>query len=140
MSKASDKAAEKAEAINQIRKYVRPGDTVYGIVREVSRSGMSRTIDLYAVNRKDKDRPLAYLTGYAAKVLGYTRKDRGMLVGGCGMDMVFHCIYSLARAIFTNARAPRRPAPYAFRDFNPGAPRDGAWRKDRGYWLRAETL
>jgi hypothetical protein len=71
-------------------------DTVYGIVRHVSASGMSRDIDLYIIA---DNRPV-YLTGYASTILNYPMgKNQGMKVGGCGMDMVFHCVSSLAQAI-----------------------------------------
>ena len=71
-------------------------DTIYGIVRKVSASGMSRDIDLYIIQ---DNRPI-YLTGYASIILGYSMsKDRGMKVKGCGMDMVFHCVNSLAQSV-----------------------------------------
>lgn len=71
-------------------------DTVYGIVRHVSASGMSRDIDLYIIQ---DNRPV-YLTGYASTVLDYPMsKNQGMKVGGCGMNMVFHCVSSIANAI-----------------------------------------
>lgn len=70
-------------------------DCIYGIIRKVSSSGMSRDIDLYII----KDKHLMYLTGYASVILGYSlSKDRGMRVRGCGMDMVFHCVSSLAES------------------------------------------
>lgn len=38
--------------------------------------------------------------GYASTILDYPMgKNQGMKVGGCGMDMVFHCVSSLAQAI-----------------------------------------
>lgn len=71
-------------------------DTIYGIIRKVSASGMSRDIDLYII----KDNKPVYLTGYASIILGYSMsKDRGMKVQGCGMDMVFHCVSSLAESV-----------------------------------------
>ncbi len=57
---------------------------------------MSRDIDLYVI----RDNRPVYLTGYASTILGYPlSKNRGMRVGGCGMDMVFHCMSSLASSI-----------------------------------------
>ena len=71
-------------------------DTVYGIVRHVSASGMSRDIDLYII----RDNRPVYLTSYASTILDYPMsKNRGMKVGGCGMDMVFHCVSALAESI-----------------------------------------
>lgn len=98
MSKKSEKETAKAEAIKRLRK-IKPGTTVYGIVRKVSGSGMSRTIDFYAVDRKDGS--LDYLTGYFAHVLEWSRTPQGALrVAGCGMDMIFHTIYSAAEVTF----------------------------------------
>jgi hypothetical protein len=46
MSKKTQKEAERAEAIQELRKLLKPGMTVRTILRHVSSSGMSRTIDL----------------------------------------------------------------------------------------------
>ncbi len=104
---------DREEAIAELRKTLKPGDTVYGVVRHVSRSGMSRNIDLYVIRNNTP----VYLTGYASKVLDYSlaKHDRGMVDGGCGMDMVFHCVYSLAGVLFANS-------------------------VDKGYALRSEAL
>lgn len=94
------KNAEQQEAIKALRKTLKPGDTVYTILRHVSSSGMSRRIDLYTMK---KNRPV-FLTHYAAKALDYNRKpdQQGITVGGCGMDMGFHLVYSLGRTLFPN--------------------------------------
>lgn len=34
--------------------------------------------------------------------LGYTAKDNGISVGGCGMDMIFHTLYSVAGTLKAN--------------------------------------
>jgi hypothetical protein len=73
---------------------------LYGIVRSVSRSGMSRRIDFYAIDPKDQ-RPI-WLTPVFRDVLGLSQGsgDRdGLRVDGCGMDMIFDCIYNMGRAI-----------------------------------------
>lgn len=86
----------KEYAIAQLRESLAPGDTVYTVLRNVSRSGMSRRIDLYKMTA---DGPL-YLTGYAANALGERSPDGGLKVDGCGMDMGFHLVYSLSRVLF----------------------------------------
>ena len=48
MSKKSDQ--EKTEAIERLRKILKPGDRVYTILRHVSRSGMQRVIDVFAMS------------------------------------------------------------------------------------------
>jgi hypothetical protein len=98
--KLTAKEAEKQEAIDHLRKILKPGDRVYGIVRTVSRSGMSRTIDFYTFQAGDRcDR--VYLSGWIATALDYKRTEQGALkVGGCGMDMIFHVVYSLGYVLF----------------------------------------
>lgn len=86
----------KQQCKDKVKAMLEGVSAIYGIVRKVSSSGMSRDIDLYSI----KDNQLQYLTGYASVILGYSlSKDRGMKVGGCGMDMVFHCVSSLAESV-----------------------------------------
>lgn len=95
LSQAKGKALHIQQTKEEVKAILEGVDTIYGIVRKVSSSGMSRDIDLYII----KDNKPVYLTGYASIILGYSRsKDRGIKVGGCGMDMVFHCVSSLAEA------------------------------------------
>jgi len=80
--------------------YVNEGDTIYTVLRSVAPSGMSRTMSLkVAKNGKIQD-----LTYYASVVLDYTLVEvngsRALRVGGAGMDMGFHVVYSLARVLF----------------------------------------
>lgn len=97
MSKASEKAQRKAESYAHLRKIIKPGDTVYTVLRHVSRSGMYRRIDLYKMT---KDGPI-WLTGPVGRVLEITEKREGGLgVSGCGMDMGFHLVHSLGYALF----------------------------------------
>ena len=100
------KEQERAEAIMQLRKLLRPGSKVYTILRSVSASGMTRHIDLYTVRRGG----MACLTGYAAKALGYRHdyERGGLVVGGCGMDMGYHVVYSLSRALFPKGFIPAK--------------------------------
>jgi hypothetical protein len=86
------------EAIISLRQLLKPGDTVYCVLRNVSRSGMSRSIDLYVMKNNEPRR----ITCTAGLVLGYPldRKNDGLKVRGCGMDMGFHCVYSLSHAMF----------------------------------------
>ena len=96
LPQARGKELYREQCKQKLSKLLENVDTVYGIVRHVSSSGMSRDIDLYII----QDNQLVYLTGYASTVLDYPMvKNRGMKVGGCGMDMVFHCVSSLAYAI-----------------------------------------
>lgn len=103
LSAAEGKRLHLKYAIKRMRELLAGVDTVYGIVRKVSASGMSRNIDLYII----KDNRMVYLTGWASIVLGYKRMDRGMVVRGCGMDMVFACVSSLAEACGFDYKAIR---------------------------------
>lgn len=99
MASQKQKDAEREEAIAELKQILKPGDTVYTVLRKVSSSGTSRHIDVYVIQN---NRP-RYLTGWAAKACGFRRADQGygpLLVGGAGMDMGFHVVYSLASAVF----------------------------------------
>lgn len=119
-----------------LRRFVKPGATVYTILRKVARSGMSRCIDLYTFDDGRK----VYLTGYVANVLGYTRTDDGIRVGGCGTDAGFDTVYNLARTLFrdsfvcTGEKCQSNDHSNGDRNFAPHAHSDG------GYALRHEWL
>lgn len=124
-----------AESLRSLRKSLKPGDTVYTVLRHRSRSGMFRRIDLYKLHKGEPQ----YLSGHAARVLGYRMSDKagqeGIPVGGCGMDMGFHLVYNLSRALF----GP---------DYYTGRPRKGtkaarvaeAAKTDAGYALNHRWL
>lgn len=96
LPQAKGKELYREQCKQKLSKLLESVETVYGIIRHVSASGMSRDIDLYVI----KDNQMIYLTGYASTVLDYPMsKNRGMKVCGCGMDMVFHCVSSIADAI-----------------------------------------
>jgi len=78
------------------------GTPIYGIVRSVAPSGMSRRIDFYAIDPKDS-RPM-WLAPIFRDVLGLkeNRGKAGLFVSGCGvaeMDMIFNSVYNLGSAI-----------------------------------------
>lgn len=94
--KLTQKQADKLEALKLLRKWCKPGTKVYTVLRNVSRSGMTRHIDMYCFHKGDK----LYLSGYAARVLDYRIAARGgLVVGGCGMDMGYHLVNSLSYAL-----------------------------------------
>lgn len=93
------KEREKQQAIEDLRKILKPGMVVYTVLRKVSSSGMSRQIDVYVI---EDNRP-RWLTGLVAKACEYRRADKGhgpLQVGGCGMDMGFAVVYDLSRVVF----------------------------------------
>lgn len=91
-----------AEATVRIREWVKPGDTLYTQLKSVSRSGMSRVIQVVKIDCSKGEPSLSYLGWNVAKALGWGYDDRkeGVKVGGCGMDMGFHLVYSLSHTLF----------------------------------------
>lgn len=95
---AKTSKAERDESIKQLKKWLKPGRSeVYCILRHVSSSGMARHIDFITI----RDGEPVHLTGYIAEVCGYRlAKQRGLVVGGCGMDMGFAVVYDLGRTLW----------------------------------------
>ena len=91
------------EARDTLRAILPPGSTVSTKVLHVSRSGMSRTIGLYAIDTDHTGRPyIRDISALAATAAGFTfDRDRwGIKTGGTGMDMTFHAVYGLSRALY----------------------------------------
>jgi len=90
----SPKAKEREDARKELLAILKPGDTVYCVLRHVSRSGMQREISLLTKGMRNID-------WYAERVLEMRRgKHDGLVVGGCGMDMGFHLVSNLGYALF----------------------------------------
>ena len=105
--------ADRTKALENLAELLKPGDTVYTCVRHVARSGMSRDIDLY-VMRDNEPRWISY---WVSQALGYplAKHDRGIKIGGCGMDMGFHLVYNLGRRLWPNGT----PKPHGRRNGEP---------------------
>jgi hypothetical protein len=75
---------------------------IYTVLRHVSASGMSRDISLLVTDSDGGG--LRNITHLAARALSENPKDRNgqwvIRVGGCGMDMGFHLVYSLSHALY----------------------------------------
>ncbi len=97
--KPSAKAAKliaQRQAFEYLKEYRQ--QPLLGIVNSVSRSGMTRRIEFYAIGYNKDTLPIFARIGYLiAKVLGYSydANKGGMMVGGCGMDVVYHTISNL---------------------------------------------
>jgi hypothetical protein len=89
---------ERDDAIARLREWLKPGDTVYTILRHCSRSGMARVIELVTI----KDNEPIFLGYNASLALGitYDQKRDGVKVGGTGMDMGFHLVYTLSSTLW----------------------------------------
>ena len=106
MTAKAAKQQERKEAIRDLKKHLKPGTTVFTVLRHVSRSGMFRVIDLYVIKR---NQPLRITWG-ACKATGSTYNIgwEGMAMGGCGMDMGFAAVYELSRTIFPKGFIPAK--------------------------------
>lgn len=96
---------ERADAIERLHEILRPGDTIQVVLQHVSQSGMLRVINAYLIiPRKYKRRKVDILwlgrSIAAALDWPFDEKKEGVRVDGCGMDMGFHLIYSLAQVLF----------------------------------------
>jgi len=90
MTKAQAKKDERNEAIQRIQAF--RGLKIYANVVHISRSGMTRHIKFYAEKAGTLDR----ITYSIAKILDYrVAKDDGLIVNGCGMDMIFSVLSNL---------------------------------------------
>ena len=94
---------EHEKAVASLRNKLRPGMTVYTVLRSVSASGMSRCLDLYCIHQGE----IIRLTWSAAKALDqtYDTKKQALRVNGCGMDMGFDAVHTLAQVLFGDGDA-----------------------------------
>ena len=105
---------------------VKPGSTVYTILRHVSASGMSRVIDLVVIHKGEPCR----ISHAAAALISYNLdpKHDGLKVGGAGMDMGFHVVYSLSSRLWPKGT----PKAHSMRNGEPD--------RDGGYALKQRWL
>ena len=151
---AMNTQSSKQEARERVLELVKPGDTVYTILRHVSRSGMSRIIDLVIM----QDGEPQSISGMSYKILDSPLdRDRwGVKVGGTGMDMGFAVVYDLSYRLFpegfgcTGERCPSNDHSNGDRDYTPHGHRPPVytgdksdlihWHKDGGYALRQRWM
>jgi hypothetical protein len=80
------------EAIEQIKNL--KGCPIVATVKQISNSGTSRIISFAAVKNNG-----LYRLDYAIQIilhLNATKKStEGLIINGCGMDMIFHTLYNL---------------------------------------------
>ena len=136
--------AERSEAVARLREWLRPGDTVHTILRHVSRSGMQREVGVVILDARDvagKEPTEIHPNWLVSKALGERQGKRdGIIMGGCGMDMGFALVYSLARTMFPDGfecigdRCPSNDHSNGDRNRSPHHHADG------GYALRQRWL
>ena len=122
MSNKTQAQQDKAEAIENLREWLKRDETIYTVLRHRSASGMTRYIDMYYIR---ENRPCR-ITWAAAKALGWTydTNREALKVGGCGMDMGFHAVFTLSSVLFRDD----------------GTFRDPVTGEDAGYTLRHEWM
>ena len=134
-------AADQADAITKLQALLKPGDTVYVILKHVSRSGMVRTIDPLIVGKDGEIDSIAWLVGRALR----ERQDHdrgGIVCHGVGMDMGFNLVYCLSYALFPESfvcigeHCPANDHSNGDRDYTPHQHSKGAG----GYALRHRWL
>lgn len=86
------------ERIKEIRKRIPKGTTIYAVLEHESRSGMSRTIKFFMVNKNG----IANITGTVGELTGYKRpaNKNGLKIDGCGMDMGFSTVYYMSSVLY----------------------------------------
>lgn len=96
------KDAVRQERAEILREYFKVGDTVYTQLKSVSRSGMSRVIQVVKLNcANGQAEPLWFGYGVAKLLdLRYDHDREGVKISGCGMDMGFEIVYQMGRALF----------------------------------------
>lgn len=98
-------------------------------VNHVSQSGMTRHISCYVVH-KGEIHCIDYLV---SRVIEWRQHDNGgIVVGGCGMDMGFHLVYTLSRIMYP--KGFKSSTRNMLNGMNPKA-KDYGWDKDGGYRL-----
>ena len=90
------------DAKDRLLSLLDPGSTVHVVIRSISHSGMSRTMDFFVI----RDNELVYLSGYLSTLLKMRRATNNALrVTGCGMDMAFAVVSDLSRVLFNDPYA-----------------------------------
>jgi hypothetical protein len=154
------KARLLAESLATLREALKPGDTVWTKVTQVSRSGMSRHIQCFII----RDNEPWNISAHVARVIGEPcdRRDLSFRIGGCGMDMCFAAVYALSSALFRDGfgcigkGCPSNDHSNGDRDYTPhcqihkGIPHGAAaparqgctdhWHESGGYALRKRDL
>ncbi len=97
----------KEEAIKRLKEEIKKGDILYTQLNHVSQSGMTRHI---SVRQIKKNYPLDWTRLVSIALDWKEAKNKfgnynGIKVGGCGMDMGFHLVYTLSSVLFNDGYA-----------------------------------
>ena len=106
-------ARVKQQACDALREVLKPGDTVHTILRHVSKSGVSRSISLIIAENGE----VCDITDITSRAMSESldTKNRGIKIGGCGMNMGFQLVYLLGCALWPDGT----PASHGTRNGEP---------------------
>ena len=100
------KEIAQAEAVKTLKEWgIVNGMTIFAKVVRVSASGMSRNVRLYVIDESNGDHKpsIVDISYWSAKALEWRYKgdgyNEGIIVSGCGMDMLLHTVDSLSYAM-----------------------------------------
>lgn len=118
------------QAIDQLKRDLKPGDRVYTILRHVSASGMQRRISLcIPYTHLDGQTGVAIIDHSVAIAIDAKLHPKGgIIINGCGMDMGFELVYRLGCALWPNGTD------------EPHGTRNGEPDREGGYALKHQWL
>lgn len=96
--------AERTEFLRKLHTALKPGDKITTVIRHVSSSGMSRSIDayLFTCGKDGIERQwLSYWIAHSGIGTWDSRRD-AVKMGGVGMDMGFALVYELSSMLYPN--------------------------------------
>ena len=94
-------AARQEYCRKELRKILKPKSTIYTVLRSVSKSGMSREISAFAIQKG----ALRNLDCLVADAIGHAVGQHGIKAYGCGMNMGFALVSSLGEALWPKGTA-----------------------------------
>ena len=97
---------DEERAYQELRSLLKEGDTVYTILRHVSRSGLSRRLDALII----KDNEPRFISALIAAICDhypFYGVGEGIRVDGVGMDVGSALVYDLSYKLFGNGYALR---------------------------------
>jgi hypothetical protein len=108
--------AGREESLAELRKWIKPNDTIYTVLRHRSASGMSREISLLKIEIEDGKPRMLSLNYHVSRIRGLRQgKHDGLVISGGGMDMGFEIVYRLGNALWPDGT----PEPHGYRNGKP---------------------
>lgn len=114
MTRKAGESQYRKEALRNLRRMIRAGDTIYCDVKSVSQSGMSRRIACYIARKRGEIVPITHDVATAIDAQ-WDSDNRTLRMDGCGMDMCFETVYQLGNVLWPNGT----PKPHGTRNGEP---------------------